>query len=106
MNLKTKDFSFVGDKPMNFLYSLFENLKLKPNIIQTGAINVQLCIDENEIKNQELALKASEIFNVEVRKELTLKTIRHYTKEILDSLTNTNILLKQQTTETVQVLYF
>ena len=107
MNLKTKDFSFVGDKPMNFLYNLFGSLKLKPNIIQTGAINVQLCIDENEIKNQELALKASEIFNVEVQKELTLTTIRHYNQQTVEKLISANnILLKQQTSETIQVLNF
>lgn len=107
MNLKTKDFSFVGDKPMKFLYNLFGSLKLKPNLIQTGAINVQLCMDENEIKNQELALKAEEIFNVEVQKGLTLTTIRHYNETIIDTLlTNKLFLLKQQTQETIQILNF
>ena len=107
MNLKTKDFSFVGDKPMNFLYELFGALKLKPNLIQTGAINVQLCMDENELKIQELALQASAIFDVELQKNLELTTIRHYTKDsIQDMLQNKNVLLKQQTKETVQVLCF
>ncbi len=105
MNLITKDFSFVGDKPMNYLYSLFGSLKLKPNLIQTGAINVQLCIDDDELKNEKLALEASNIFNVAVQKKLTLTTIRHYNERTLnDLLSNKNILLKQQTTEIVQVL--
>ena len=107
MNLKTKDFSFVGDKPMKFLYNLFGSLKLKPNLIQTGAINVQLCMDENEIKNQELALNAEEIFNVEVQKGLTLTTIRHYNDSIIETLLISKpFLLKQQTVETFQVLSF
>ena len=105
MNLITKDFSFVGDKPMNYLYSLFGSLKLKPNLIQTGAINVQLCIDDDELKNEKLALEASNIFNVAVQKNITLTTIRHYNERTLnDLLSNKNILLKQQTTEIVQVL--
>ncbi len=105
MNLKTKDFSFVGDKPMNYLYNLFGNLKLKPNLIQTGAINVQLCIDEDELKNEKLALEASEIFDVEIQKNLSLTTIRHYNQKTLKSLLSIkNILLQQQTTETIQVL--
>ena len=107
MNLKTKDFSFVGDKPMNFLYSLFGSLKLKPNIIQTGAINVQLCIDDDEIKNEKLALEASNIFNVEVQKSLSLITIRHYDeKSISVLLKDKNILLQQKTKETIQALCF
>jgi aspartate kinase len=107
MNLKTKDFSFVGDKPMNYLYSLFGTLKLKPNLIQTGAINVQLCIDDDEIKNENLALQAATIFDVEIQKNLFLTTIRHYNEQAVNNLLlNKNVLLKQQTTETIQVLSF
>ncbi len=106
MNLKTKDFSFVGDIPMSYLYNSFHNLKLKPNIIQTGAINVLLCIDEDQLKIEELALQVSTIFNVEIKKDLTLTTIRHYTEQALENLEHDkNILLKQQTTETIQILH-
>ena len=106
VNLRTKDFSFVGDKPMSFLYQLFDELKIKPNLIQTAAINVQICLDDNSEKIEELALKASEIFDVQVQKSLQLITIRHYTKKsIKDLLSNKNILLKQQSTTTIQALF-
>ncbi len=106
MNLKTKDFSFVGEQPMNFLYNLFGNLKLKPNLIQTAAINVQICIDDNELKNEELALQASTIFNVEVQKNLTLTTIRHYNQSTIQNLIKgKEVILEQQTKETIQALH-
>ena len=56
-------------------------------------------------KIEKLALAASEIFDVQLEKNLTLLTIRHYTREKFDELTkDKTILLTQRTTETVQVL--
>jgi aspartate kinase len=43
---------------------------------------------------------------VQVEKGLSLLTIRHFTKELLDEMTTgKEIVLKQQDRETVQVLY-
>ena len=91
---------------MSRLYDLFGQLKIKPNLIQTGAINLQLCMDDKSDKIDQLAAAASHLFDVQVVKNLTLLTIRHFTKDLMDTmLLGKNILLQQQTKETVQVLY-
>ncbi len=106
VNLQTGDYSFVGEKPMSKLYELFEELNLKPNLIQTAAINVQLCLDDRSEKIELLAAKASEIFEVQIERNLTLLTIRHYNEALLSEMTTgRNIVLTQKTKETVQVLY-
>ncbi len=106
INLQTQDFSFVGEKPMSSLYELLATLNIKPNLIQTAAINVQLCLDDRSEKIEQLAAKASEIFDVQVERDLTLLTIRHYNTAILGEMTEgKNVLLTQQTKDTVQVLY-
>ncbi len=105
MHLHSQDFSFVGEKPMSFLYNLFEEVKIKPNLIQTGAISVQVCIDNNENKLEELATKAAAIFDVQLQKQLTLITIRNYNKEIIEKIVaKRGVLLQQQTTNTFQAL--
>ncbi len=107
MNLHTQDFSFVGEKPMGFLYNLFEEIKLKPNLIQTGAINVQICLDDNIEKIEILANKAANVFDVQLKKQLTLITIRNYNEAIVNEMLNgKNILLQQKTTTTMQALCF
>lgn len=107
MNLTTQDFSFVGEKPMSFLYNLFEEIKIKPNLIQTGAINVQICLDNHSEKINSLASKASEIFNVQLQKELSLLTIRNYDEKIVSSMLNDKkVLLQQIANNTIQALYF
>lgn len=106
LHLRSHDFSFVGEAPMSKLYEMFGELKLKPNLIQTGAISLQLCMDDKSDKVSQLAAAASSVFDVLVERNLSLLTIRHFTQEIIDNmLRNQTILLLQQTKETIQVLY-
>jgi len=105
VHLHSKDFSFVGEKPVAELYQLFAELRIKPNLMQTGAVTIQFCIDDRAEKIEKLALSASEIFDVQVEKGLTLLTIRHYNESLLEKMSSgKKILLKQQAPETVQVL--
>ncbi len=105
LKVTTKDFSFVGDHEVRRLYELFEGLHLKPNLTQIGAISFICVLDFWPEKIEKLALKASEFLNVELTKELSLLTIRHYTKEIFEELTSEKtILIRQQTMDTIQVL--
>ncbi len=106
LHLKSQDFSFVGEEPMSRLYQLFAKIKIRPNLIQTGAINVMICLDNRAEKIEQLASEASGIFDVQVEKELSLLTIRHYNAAIFDELTKgKNIVLTQRTKQTIQVLY-
>lgn len=106
LHLNSHDFSFVGEEPMSRLYQIFSKVKLRPNLIQTGAVNVQVCLDYRVDKIERLAADASAIFDVQVEKELNLLTIRHYDAAIVEELIRgKNIILMQRTKETVQILY-
>ena len=105
MQLHTKDFSFVGEKPMAGLYGQFATLHIRPNLIQSGAVSIQLCMDNREEKIEKLAHSAGDIFDVEMEKGFMLLTIRHYQKGLLEGMTaGREIRLLQQTPDTVQVL--
>jgi aspartate kinase len=105
VHLHTKDFSFVGEKGTAALYQLFEELRIKPNLMQSGAVSLQVCLDDRADKIEKLALTAADLFDVQLEKGLTLLTIRHYNAEVLEKLTEGRmVVLRQQTPETVQVL--
>ncbi len=74
INLSSKDFSFVGEKPMIGLYEIFSDLNIKPNLTQNGAISILICMDDLPEKIETLAFKASDIFDVQIEKNLTLLT--------------------------------
>lgn len=106
IHLQSKDFSFVGEQLMSTLYQLFTELSIKPNLIQTAAINLQVCIDDLQDKVEHFAQMASDIFDVQLEKNLTLLTIRHFTENLLtDMLHQKDTVLMQKNKETVQVLY-
>ncbi len=109
IKLSSKDFSFVGEKPMATLYEIFAMLKIKPNLMQSAAISILVCVDEHDSyrdeKIEKLALMASEIFDVQLEKNLTLVTIRHYNADIISKLSkDKTIVLEQKTRDTIQML--
>jgi len=105
LEMSSKDFSFVGEQHVGHLYNLFEKLHIKPNLTQNGAISFLCVLDDRADKIEKLALEASTFLDVQVIKRLSLLTIRHYTKEIFEKLTEgKTVLLRQQTPETIQLL--
>ncbi len=105
LQMHTKDYSFVGEKPMSGLYDLLASLHMSPNLIQSGAVSIRLCLDNREDKIEKLAHAAGDVFNVEIEKGYMLLTIRHYQKALLDGMTSgREVRLLQQTPETVQLL--
>lgn len=105
IELRSKDFSFVGEGLTAEVYKFFQSIKFKPNLIQSAAISLLCVVDDYSHKVEEFALKASDVFDVNVSKDLTLLTIRHYNEQILSELIGSNqVVLRQQTPETMQVL--
>lgn len=106
IRLHSRDFSFVGEKPMSDLYALFEEIRIKPNLIQSGAVSILFCIDDKPEKIERLALEASGEFNVEVEKDLSLLTVRHHRNDLIETLLQNSVaVLKQETPDMVQVLF-
>ncbi|HTB51543.1 MAG TPA: aspartate kinase [Ferruginibacter sp.] len=105
MELRSKDFSFVEEKPVGKLYELFEQIKIRPNLSQNGAISILYCLDDKSDRIEKLALAASELFDVQLEKNLTLLTVRHFTDAVLQELTKGKIkLLSQQNRDTIQIV--
>lgn len=105
IQFRSKDFSFVEDKPVEDLHLLFEKAKVKPNLSQNTAISLLCCFDEHPDKINALAAEASVLFDVELERNLSLLTIRHYDEASIQKLTaNRFIVLEQRTPITLQVL--
>ncbi|MEX0635356.1 MAG: hypothetical protein WD135_01205 [Ferruginibacter sp.] len=105
MYFKSKDFSFIKDEPVDALHRIFKEIKIKPNLSQHTAISLLCCFDDYPEKIDQLASRASYLFDVEVEKNLYLLTIRHYDEATINKLTgNKIVVLEQKTLSTIQVL--
>jgi aspartate kinase len=106
INFRSKDYSFVGEHAVAKLYQVMEQLHLKPNMTQSGAISFTALFDDRDEKLQQLAATAEEIFDVQFRRDLTLLTIRHFNEAITGKLLEGKTpVVTQKTKETVQVVY-
>ena len=105
ITLESKDFSFVEGKPVNTLHEILNRSKIKPNLTQNAAISLFVCVDDIPEKTEEIAVQSAEIFDVLLERNLTLLTIRHYTAEFIQKLSeNKTVVLEQKTGDTVQLL--
>ena len=105
LQLSSRDFSFIGEKGVGRLYDLMAGFKISPNLVQSGAITVMCCLDDKSDKVEKLALAAGELFDVQVEKNLTLLTVRHYTEDIVQRLSAAKQqVLSQKTRETIQIV--
>lgn len=105
LHLSSKDFSFIGEQGIGKLYDLLADFKIRPNLIQSGAITVMCCLDDTSDKVEKIALAAGELFDVQVERNLTLLTVRHYNEEIVQRLSAAKQpVLSQKTPETIQIL--
>ncbi|MBZ4191081.1 aspartate kinase [Niabella beijingensis] len=106
MELKTKDFSFVGDAHAYQLYQWFNEHSLRPTLTQNGAISLIFAFDNWEEKISRFSSAAAEVFDVHVTPGLTLTTIRHYNKNALDQYVGEKeVLVKQQTLKNFRALH-
>jgi aspartate kinase len=107
IHFRSRDFSFVGEEGTALLYNMLSSLHIQTNLMQTGAVILQVCADHIPEKIEKLALEASGIFDVQVENGLTLLTVRHYQKDLLEKLIQgRKIVLQQWSPETVQTLMY
>ncbi|MCU7694115.1 aspartate kinase [Haoranjiania flava] len=101
---KTIDFSFISGHPMNSIQQILEKLQIKPNLVQTEAISMEMCFDDNA-KLDTLAQEASVFLEVQLEKGLRLITLRHYQQHDLDNhIQDKDVILLQRTQNTVQAV--
>jgi aspartate kinase len=105
IQVTTRDFSFITEDNLSKLYSIFHDMKVKINLIQNAAISFIACIDNRADKVKALVRELGKDYKVSINENVSLLTIRHFTPEIIFDLTREKqILLRQETRKTVQVV--
>ena len=105
LSISAKDFSFIMENDISEIFDFFHQHKLKVNLIQNSAISFSVCLEDNfnafNKLYEQLKLKYLCLYN----KNVSLFTIRHFTKaSILKIEENKKVLLKQLSRETVQII--
>ena len=106
VQIATKDFSFVAEHHLSYIFKLFTDYRIKVNMMQNMAISFSVCITLKDINRLNKVIKIlSENFEVRVEKNLELITIRHYHQEVIKQMKKGKIvLLEERIRQTIQLV--
>jgi aspartate kinase len=105
LSVSSLDFSFIVERNISEIFNVLHEQKMKVNLIQNSAISFSICL-EDKYENFESLIKILEDkFKVDFYKGASLFTIRHFSNDAIEQIEKyNNVLLKQLTKETVQIV--
>lgn len=105
LHISTRDFSFVVEHHMAYLFKLFADLRIFVNMMRNTAISFTVCVPNVPDRIQKLLEILEENYLVKIEHDLELLTIRHYQEEVLRSITKGKIiLLEERLRNTIQMI--
>jgi aspartate kinase len=105
VHISTRDFSFVAEHHMSFIFSQIADLRLQVNMMQNTAISFSVCMNDIDDKVDRFGELLQEQFKVMIDRDLELITVRHAQKNVLDNLREGKVLLMEERTRgTVQMV--
>ena len=105
LSISSLDFSFIVERNISEIFELLHQHKMKVNLIQNSAISFSVCLDDKYQKFDKLIENLKNNFKIDFYKDVSLFTIRHFTKDAIQQIEKNNkVLLKQLTKETVQIV--
>ena len=105
MRIATRDFSFIAEDHISFIFKELAKRNIKVSLMQNSAISLALCLEDKFNNVDELEAELEQDFNTEIVKNVSLFTIRNARLENLDKLyEGKNVLLEQITKTTVQMI--
>ncbi|MDB4088140.1 aspartate kinase [Flavobacteriales bacterium] len=105
VSISPKDFSFIAEDNMSFIFGELSKAKLKVNLVQNSALNLSLCFENDDKKVKQFFESIKGSFIVKYNENVTLLTIRHYSDEVVENMTkDKQIYLEQKSRNTARFI--
>jgi len=105
LHFSSKDLSFIAEYHLAHLFQLFDQFRIKVNMMRNSAISFSVCVNYNGAKIQELIQEVETMFKVVMDQDLELLTVRHYQESMMAKLLDGKvILLEERIRNTVQMV--
>ena len=105
VTIRPRDYSFMNEQNLGILFAMLNEINIHANMIQTSALDLSICIDENEKKLQQLISSLEQSFIIRYNIGLQLFTIRHYQPGIEnDFIKGKKVFVEQRSRSTLQLV--
>ena len=106
LTIEPRDFSFMAEKDLSFLYNVFHEIGFQVNFMQNTGMNLKLCGNCSFFDANQLEQILQPNFSVSIQYDCTLVSIRHYSEEIKNkALSNHSMLVYGDINGTFQWVY-
>ena len=100
------DFSFAIDENLSHIFKKIDDCKMKVDVIQNSAISFSICLYDKYDQIDNLIKNLQEKFKIEVFKNTSLYTIRHFDEKSIEVVSKgKKLLLEQRTEKTVKLIF-
>lgn len=104
VTLTTCDFSFITEDKISAIFNLLHSLKIKVNMMQNSAITLSLCLEDKYGKLDDFLESLTKAYQIEIEKNVSLYTIRHFDEKSSYTFYKGNELLRQIIKHTLQII--
>ena len=106
LKLSSLDFSFMVEDNISDIFKELHKFKMKVDVIQNSAISFSVCFFDKYNKIEELIKNLEGKYKIDMHKNVSLFTIRHFDEKSIKKITNKRkLLLEQRTEKTVRLIF-
>ena len=106
LKLSSLDFSFMVEDNISDIFKELHKFKMKVDVIQNSAISFSVCFFDKYNKIKALIKNLEGKYKIDMHKNVSLFTIRHFDEKSIKKITNKRkLLLEQRTEKTVRLIF-
>ena len=106
LKISSLDFSFMVEDNISHIFKQLHDFKMKVDVIQNSAITFSVCFFDKYNKINELIINLEGKFKIQIHKNVSLFTIRHFDEKSIKKISNKRkLLLEQRTEKTVKLIF-
>jgi len=106
LKLSSLDFSFMVEQNISKIFKELHDLKMKVDVIQNSAISFSVCFFDKYGNLNDLISRLEGKFKIEINKNVSLFTIRHFDEKSIKKISyKRKLLLEQRTEKTVRLIF-
>ena len=106
LKLSSLDFSFMVEQNISKIFKELHDSKMKVDVIQNSAISFSVCFFDKYGNLNDLISRLEGKFKIEINKNVSLFTIRHFDEKSIKKISyNRKLLLEQRTEKTVRLIF-
>ena len=106
LKISSLDFSFMVEDNISHIFKQLHDFKMKVDVIQNSANTFSVCFFDKYNKINDLISNLEGKFKIQIHKNVSLFTIRHFDEKSIKKISNKRkLLLEQRTEKTVKLIF-